>query len=360
MRAVFVLALLVCAALADFDFTWADGNLSDAAYTFEYRWGHCEKKTSPTVTGGYFHLPEKLFIWRSTSCDFDKADKDEKEDSNALVGAAYLFGSTFYPLAIVAYGTGKKAVDLKDKEFIEELCKGSMYEPFQNGALAIAAVSVGEYYPNGTFVDGTMLDFKYDCTPEEYKQGKGYMKAMSCSLIYNGKTTVTISYVASKIAGILKYGMTPVSPLSLDMIIEVQNFELTDKANHIGLTLGLIGPSGLGGKSENKNAWVITKKKEQVYAALSDFAMIRNTRTQIKYTIGSGSNPLTQNNNGLLKVAMGDNADYQAVTVEFPDGESSFIYDPALGANSIVYEAGASTVALSLLVLLACALLFLF
>jgi len=358
MRYLIALALCVSVALADASdlLRMSDENLTDASDTFRWRWCHSEKKTTPTVTGGFFHLPEKLFIWRSSSVDYDSAKDSKKKDADALVGAGFLSSLAFAPTAIVAYGVGKNAVDLKDKEFIEKLCQGEMYEPFRGGAVAFTVYSLEEVYPNGTTVDDTLTVLRSaTCEPEEIK--RNYAKGMTCTMVFP-RAQVTMTYVASKIAGILSYGVTPVSPLSLGLIIEVNHFVLTNPENHVRLNMGLITSSGAAG-IEGK-AKIIKKEGEQVYAAISEFAVINGARTAVPTSIRSGPNPLGTNENGLLSVALGSNLDYHVATVDFPAGIKSFVYDPAAGANSVVYEAGASTVALSLFVAIVCALLFLF
>jgi len=186
------------------------------------------------------------------------------------------------------------------------------------------------------------------------------LNGITCTYSPSGnKADVTITYVTSTKAGIMKYGYTPVSPRSLEMIIEVADFDLSSKKNHIRLSLGLLTASGAGSVEGNANI-VHREGEDDLYAAASAYAVIDGKRKSVDVTVKSGADGLDSTSKLILNAALGGNIDAQIAYVDFPAGEDSFVYDPACGAGKDVYKAGASSVALSVLVALVCALLYLF
>jgi len=368
---VFV-ALLVAVAFADSDISIkfeTDVNLTDAAENFFFRYQYAKMIETPTITSLILQLPKAVYVWSSSSVNVEKASKEKIADANAMFAVAVPSGISTFPFTILGYAEGKTAVSLELDDLFKNMIGSGFSSTFNGGIIGMAALSLEEYTPKGDYVDGTFISLKSKsisdaCTPEKVKEKSG-VKGMTCSQKVNGKKTKIITtYLTSEKAGILKYGKTPVSPRSIEMIIEVQDFELTNKNNHVRLNLGFITASG-DGKIDG-NVKYIKNDGEKVYVAASGYAVVGDDeRVEVGVKVESKASTETStadftNFNAFAKAAFGGNVDLNIAHIDFPAGESSFIYDPAAGSGSVVYEAGASTIALSALAVLFCVLLFLF
>jgi len=364
MRAVVVLALIAAVVLADseisFDFVSGE-NLTDAKADFKFRYQNAMMIPIPS---DYIPipLPTSIFLWTSVSVDASAADSKALANADALAGIAFPPNKGFFPVGIVGYGTGKAAAEAKFtdyKSMMNFIVKGEFKGDFDAGVVAMAGLYLQEFTSKGDAAGSPVFLTVADesCKPEAIKEDE--IKGMTCTMTPKGTDAkITVTYVTSEKAGILKYGYTPVSPRSMEMIIKVDGFKLSDKKNHIRLVLGLLTASGKG--EVEGNAKVIkNENKDDVYVAASEYAVIDDKRVQVDLSIKSGHEELGSVE-AMLSATLGGSLDTQLVNVDFPAGEESFIYDPAAGSGSNVYLAGASTAALSLLAALVCAFLFLF
>ena len=361
MRAFVVLAVIAAVVLADseisFDFVSGE-NLTDAKANFKYRF----QKTMmiPNPLPDVVPIPSDVFLWTSVSVDANAADSKAVADADAIAGIAFPPNKGFFPVGVVGFGTGKAAVDVNVKDFSsirKFIFEGGLKANFDAGVVAMAALTIQEFTPKGESVGTPILLSDNSCDPEAIKAED--INGMTCTMTLKGTDAkVTITYVTSEKAGILKYGNAPVSPRSMEMIIKVDGFTLYDKNNHIRLVLGLLTASGKG--EVEGNAKVIKNENtDDVYVAASEYAVIDDKRVEVDVNVKSGFSDLGSVE-AVLQATIGGSIDTQLVNVDFPAGEESFIYDPAAGAGSNVYLAGASTAALSLLVALVCAFLLLF
>jgi len=183
----------------------------------------------------------------------------------------------------------------------------------------------------------------------------GYSKKYSPS---GNSAEVTVTYVTSRRAGIIEYGQAPVSPRSVEMIIEVSNFHLNHDKDHICLDIGLFTPSGAG-RREGNSTVVRKDGMDDVYVAVSEFAVVGDKRENVKVAIDTNSTLLEIAVKDYLNAALNSTIGIEVARVHFPAGVKSFIYDPSVGSGKNIYAAGASTTALSLLLALISVVAFL-
>jgi len=363
MRAFLVFAALVLAAFAleseEFDFQ-ADVNLTNADADFKFRYS---KAFTPDF--GF----AKFLLWSSGSVDVNVANSTAKSTADVMLGIGVQPTVATLPFTILAYGSGEGALGVDITSFARNLVpqvgKGTLDGNFQGGVIAMAALGMQEYTPDGKPVGDyfpfTLNIAKPVCGGDDLDGDDGNLTGSVCSWKPNllKSLKITSTYVTSKKAGILKYADTPVSPRSYEMIIEVEDFDLSDKENHVRMDIGLLTASAAGKLEGNANV-VHREGKEDLYVAVSGRAVVDGESTEVDVSIKSGATGLSGFAEAALSVALGGNIDAQIAHVDFPAGAKNFVYDPAVGAGRDVYEAGASSVALSLLVALVCVLLYLF
>jgi len=364
--------LIAVAAFAESEakFQLIEGeNLTNAAIDFNYRWQYSEvlniSLTIPMVS-----LPKKAFVWTSGSVDAHAANASAMANANGLASIALPPTDTLIPMAALGYGTGEASVKIDLSNLLEKELSGQGVAVLKGGMVGIAAISLQEMKPDGTAANKRKL-MKGACDAQEIKDGS--VTGMTCTM-YQDEMKITITYVSSTEAGVLNYANTPVSPRSVDMIIEVDGFPLTDDNNHARLDFALV--TGNGMMSVEGNASVIVKNNERVYAALSSHCIVNNKIEAVTVTINASGDisAVDAFSQLILDYVIDGNLTGNIAHVDFPAGVRSFVYDPAAGAGTVVYDAepkeqpvvpptptgASSTVALSLLAALVCALLFLF
>jgi hypothetical protein len=331
---------------------------ADADFKFRY---------STTLTPDFGFA--KFLLWSSGSVDAHAANSTAKSSADIMLGIGVQPTAVTLPFTILAYGSGEAALNVDVTSFAKNLIpqagKGSLDGNFQGGVIAMAALGMQEYTPDnkpvGDYIPFVLNPLKAICEGEDLNGDDGNITGSVCSWKPNllKSMKITSTYVTSKKAGILKYANTPVSPRSYEMIIEVENFDLSDDKNHVRMDVGLLTASAAGKLEGNANV-VHREGKEDLYVAVSGHAVVEGENADVDVSIKSGATGLSGFAEAALSVALGGNIDAQIAHVDFPAGAKNFVYDPAVGAGRDVYEAGASSVALSLLVALVCALLYLF
>ena len=348
MRAFIALALIAAVAFADgsLDFSFVSGkNLTDAEGNFKFRYTDTYALTGVPAMG-----------WISASIDADHADEKTKAKADVIFGCGSLPTRLIPPVALAAYASGKAAVELKLSQIASGLVTGSLDAKLQAGAVAISVPYIQEVNENGEVVDGYPV--AYPCTTN--KKTEGDVTYITCSGTHAMGPELTVTYVTSKTSGILKYGQTPVSPRSFEMIVEGKNFQLKSDKNHLRAKVALITASGKG--NVKGEAQVRKVDGTEVYAAASSYVVIDGERVKVDVSVKSETydKPTSEFSGKLLEAAFGGDFDARIASVDFPAGKTNFVYDPAVGAGSNVYKAGASTAVMSFFVVLVCALLALF
>ena len=347
MRAFIALALLAAVAFADgsLEMSFVAGkNLTNVEGDFKFRYSKTVALPGVPVMG-----------WVSTSVDADVADEKAKAKADVILGVGVLSP----PAAMAAYASGNGAIELDLGNIASGIVAGSLDAKFQASAVAVSVPFIEEVDKDGNVVKSYAVVFS--CIPGSKKE-EGEVTYVSCSGKQLGSLSgpeFTVTYVTSKVGGILKYGQTPVSPRSFEMIVEGKNFKLQSEENHLRAKVALITASG---KGNVKGAAQVRKVDgTEVYAAASSYVVVDGERVKVDVSVKSETfNPPAEISGKLLEAAFGGEFDARIASVDFPAGKTNFIYDPAVGAGSNVYKAGASTAVMSFFVVLVCALLALF
>jgi len=353
-------AVLVISAAADeITLSFEKGeNLTDASVNFAYR----------NATSKIFDVPlvDKVLGWVSLSADAFANPSEIKASADAMIGIGIPPTAITVPFGILAYANGTASVKVDLKSFLQSLISTTpeLDAKFKGGVIAMAAISLQECDDMGKAISNIVplnAPNADACSPKELHGDGENLDAITCTYSPSGNSgTVTITYITSKIAGILGYGYTPVSPRSLEMIIEVKNFHFSDKkSGHVRLNLGFLTASGEGSIDGNSDV-VRRSGHDDLYISASQYAIVDNKRKEVKVNISSGSTGFTGIAELILNAALGGKMNAQIAHVDFPVGVDSFIYDPAVGVGSQVYQAGASTTVLSVLVVLVSIFVYLF
>jgi len=362
MRALFILAAVAALALAGGEVEVKlslDGNLNltDADEHFSFRYVDTTSLTALGVLG---------FSSASVKAD---VDDDAKASADAMIGFGMLpISSLLCPFGVLAYGSGKAAVDFDWKDM--NWMKPSFAGKLKGGIVAMAAYGMQEVDEDGKDV-GDFIKFNSPvvpldrrCYPSKISGDDDNLIGLSCRYKPLGEGVgVTATLVSSKVAGIMEYGHTPVSPRSYEMIIAIDDFDFKDKKkNHVRMYFGLYTLSGEG---EIEGESYVGKNEEggdDLYLAMSRYAVVEGDRTKVEVNIRSGSadGKISADVNTAISAVLGAKFDMRIATVDLPVGAKNFIYDPAMGVGENVYDAGASTIALSALAALICALVALF
>jgi len=363
MRSALIIAAIACVALADLSLEFlADANLTDASANFAFRYSLATVKTINLIL-----VKPKFMVWSSASVQAS-ASSTEKAKGDGMVGCGILPSARIPPMTLFAYGNGAAAVDVDADSMLSKVFidKASLEAEFQGSAVAVAALDLREVDKDGKTV-GDIIPIRPSilCEGEEISGDEGNVTGLTCNFKAKKDVEITVTYVTSKKAGILGYGNTPVSPRSVEMIIEVKNFPLKDDANHVRLDLGFLAVTA--GIDLNASATEVIRRegKEDIYIAASERAVVGDNLAKVNVTIEAKAGDVDVDDilKAVLKVALGASFDARIAHVDFPAGAKSFIYDPALGAGTAVYDAcadSATTAALSLLIALICALVYLF
>jgi hypothetical protein len=357
MRTFFVVAAIAALAFAasgDVNLAFEGGvNLTNAEADFSFRYTSAGYIDSLNILG-----------WSSVSIDASAADASAKANADIMLGGGVLPSGLNVPFAVLAYAKGEAAIQVDAKGFLDGIFGGSLNANFKGGVIGMAAIGMQEVDPDnkpvGDYVPLKLPLLNPVCDDHSINGDGDNLKGVYCTFSpYGNSADVTVTYVTSKKAGVLEYGETPVSPRSYEMIIEVKKFPLSNEKNHVRMDIGLLTASGAG--DVDGSARVINHAGEKVYVAASTHAVVNGKRTDVDVKVESGSaEEIGTSAEVALKVALGGNIDAQIARVHFPAGATAFVYDPAMGAGCNVYDAGASTVALSLLVALLCVLVYMF
>jgi len=349
MRTLLVLAAVAALAFASNSLAYKKkSNLTDAKDDFPYRNTEIQVLTE---------LTHSSLLWTSKTADA----ADPNPTSSYFVGL--LPNNVLPPVGFLYHGKSgeNQFFDItRTAEYI--FARESPYPKFNGTAVAMIAIGMRECDPNNKPVNNyVFLNAPGTSSPkvnQNYGDGTNLF-AYSKKYSPSGNTAeVNISYVTSRYAGVIEYGNAPVSPRSVEMIIEVNNFHLNHDKDHICMDIGLITPSGAG-RREGNSTVVRKDGMDDVYAAVSEFAIVGDKRENVKVVIDANSSLIEIAIKDYLNAALNSTIGIDVARVHFPAGVKSFIYDPALGSGKNIYPAGASTTALSLLLALISVLAYL-
>jgi len=363
MRAFLLLAAIAAIAFAGVDVKLnfdAKANLTNAEADFAVRINNVAaiafnvQKYVPIIP-----ISVNVLAWSSANVTAS-ANETAKASATVMVGLGVLPSTLNLPFAILAYGSGAAAVGVNPGDFLTDLIGGKVGAAFNGGLLAMSAISIQELTAENKEVDGKkpVLFTADKCDASKINTETDDVFGYACSFT-KLDAQVTVTYITAKKAGILEYGRTPVSPRSLEMVIEVKNYKYADEKNHLRMLFGLLTASGAGSVEGEAN-FVHREGKEDLYAAVSKYAVVSGKRKEVKVEIQSSGLDEGTLDQYLLKIALGAKFDARVAHIDFPAGATDIVYDPAVGSGKDIYQAGASAVALSFLVALISVLVLLF
>lgn len=338
MRTLAVLALAAVAAMAaEVDYSFA-GNLSNADADFKFRFTEVYKF-------------DEALGWVAGSVDAKTADKQAQANANMVAGVATTYLGA--PVIISFYVKGQAELSLMEMAAIAEKVqqRQSIGAGYQYGMMGLAILEVQEVDGNGIAIKNHSLiskDWK-SLTSHcgEYQQGKVY----AYSTETKDGNDLKVSFTTANVAGVLKYANAPVSPSSLEVILENKGLKLSDKNNRFRVKVALF--SYTRSKSFSGGAMLCQAADgEQVYAAVSGKVEVDGqvVEASIKFDENGQIDPSLDFSN-----LFGSNYAMTMAYVDFPKGEENFIYDPSVGVGRVVYDGSATTAVLSFVALLFCA-----
>jgi len=276
-------------------------------------------------------------------------------------GYAMAMVGGYPPMTFGTYVSGQSTFD--SKYFVKAIASGISGEG-SAGFIGFAVPGVMEVDPEGKIVGGISFAQVWDVlskvegTPESVKVYKSTIPGES-------KASITEYVVLSESAGYLKIGKTPVSPNTLENIIEINNYTYADPKNHLELVFVSIAVLGEGKASETQITATELAEGLSTYVALkaevtadgksvaAEATFTKEDELQDGYKFISMVKTLIAN-----AFAARGTASFDYRRIPFPAGAKNIIFDPAIGAGKNIYNSASSVVLSVLAVLLAVFLLF--
>lgn len=353
---VALLAVSCIAAEAEFELM-AKANLTGAKDFFKLRTSAVSAVSVPLVGG--------ILGWASASVDGSILNASLSTDVIAAihVTGVEVLGIRVPPLTVGTYVAGAANFDFTS--FATTLVTGQLAGNLALGVVGFSVPGLIEVDSEGKFVAGVSFADNWG----DFTQVSGTPKGLSIfktTLKDTSKATITEYTAASEIAGYLKFGKTPVTPNSLEVIYEINDYKYTKPGNHLELIMLSAVVSGEGKGTVNASVAVNEIANGlSTYAAFRAEATVDGKQNKVEASIVADTDL-----NGLVKVADAlKNIISKAFTargtvsfdyrrIPFPAGAKNIIYDPAIGAGKNVYNSASSVVLSVLAVLLAVFLLF--
>jgi hypothetical protein len=362
MRSFLVALLAVSCFAAETEFElMAKANLTGAKDFFKFRASALATVNVPMVGG--------ILGWGSVAAGGSILNASVSAD---IIAAVHVTGTKIGvdplsvrvpPLTVGTYVAGSATFDFLT--FASTLVNGQLDAGLALGVVGFAVPGVIEVDSDGKFVSG--IAFSEDWGEISKVSGTpAGLSVFKTTLKDTSKATVTEYTAASEVAGYLKFGKTPVTPNSLEVIYEINNYKYDKPGNHLELVLLSAVVTAEGKGTVNASAAV-----NELANGLSTYAGFRAEATvdgkQDKVTVSIAAEA---DLNDLVKVAETLKAKLSAAfkargvvsfdyrKVPFPAGAKNIIYDPAIGAGKNVYNSASSVVLSVLAVLLAVFLLF--
>jgi len=180
-----------------------------------------------------------------------------------------------------------------------------------------------------------------------------------------------VTAIASRVAGVVKYGYTPVSPMSLSYVVEIDNHMYLDPNYHLGLVTMEAVQQHQGSFSKNSTYRYEQDKPETRYnyGSLPQYAVADDKLVYCDIDQGKPYYRVTVDKDALNLVnyfLFEDNIITNFATVHFPPNAKRIVYNFAVGDGVVVHDcvspnivpfSGASTLVLSAFALLVALLL---
>jgi len=271
-------------------------------------------------------------------------------------------------IPIITLGTYVSGKANFDSQFFYNAIAGHASAEASVGIIGFAMPGIIEVTPDNKFVNGINFGTEWTSLSKVENTPKGL--TIFESSIKNCEDAEVNEYViASEVAGRLKFGKTPVSPNTLEVILEVKDYKYADPKNHLELIFASAVVTADGkGEVDGDIVYNNITKDFATYVALRSEASVgkngASAKVEVKAVTENDLNEKYRINDMIkgaveaaFKVRGKVQFDYRRIS--FPAGASRIVYDPAIGAGKNIYKSSAASLVLSVFaVLLAVFLLF--
>jgi len=207
------------------------------------------------------------------------------------------------------------------------------------GFIGSTFISLDEVTANGSLIQSIALQsLGFSITDQNLLTGLRYVTFTGATLLHLG-FQVTVSYIATNQVGVLNVGAVAVlTPLSIESVINITNFPYVSKANSVRLNIG-IGSQALTlqldgtfthfvGGSGTSATYVTVNNQVLVNGVVKPASVSRFIDVAQMTDFGNGDIA------GQITAKYAAAASFKIVSVTFPPGAASIVFDPAVGAGS--------------------------
>jgi hypothetical protein len=236
-----------------------------------------------------------------------------------------------------------------------------------DGFIGSTFISIDELFPNGTVAYTVPLGgLAWAIVDQSVTGDVKYITLEGKDLIFYPGVTVRISYIVANRVGLLNVGpVSVVTPKSIESVVNITNFPYKNAGDSLRLNLGVATQAAtvlvtgqythLTGGSGNGATYFSLNKQAVVGGQVQPVS--------ISAFVTATSSAQIQNGNivGQVTAKYGAAANFQLVSVTFPAGATTILYDPSTGAGApppaITGSANSFAVPLALLFLMVILLL---
>jgi hypothetical protein len=362
MRSFVVFALaVVCVFAADSEFSFEGNFTSKNLEQFKFRASGVAVVASPIQ-----QLPISGLGWTSAAVEGSILNHSAGVTAD-VISALHIPGGDlavikFPPMTFGTYISGQAKFD---PIYFFKAITGQTTAEASAGLIGFMIPGVMEVDSEGKIVGGISFAQAWNVLSKVDGTAEG-VEIYKSSIVSTEKATVTEYVAASQVAGYLKYGKTPVSPNSLEVMLEINDYKYQDPKNHLELVFASAVVTAEGkGKVEAEIAYNEIAEGFSTYVAVNSKATVDGKSASVKASVVADAD--LQDAYKILDdirskitaaFAIRGNVDISYRKIPFPAGAKNIIFDPAIGAGKNVYNSASSVVLSVLAVLLAVFLLF--
>jgi len=358
---VFALVAVACALAADSEFTFNGNFTSKNLEEFKFRVSGAALVASPIP-----QLPLSGLGWTSVAAQGSVLNHSAGVSAD-VIAALHIPGGDlvllkYPPMTFGTYVSGKASFD---PTYFFRAIMGQATAEASLGLIGFMIPGVMEVDPEGKVVGGISFAQPWSALTKVTGTDEG-LEVYRSAMVDTNKATITEYVALSEIAGYLKFGKTPVSPNSLEVILEINNYTYTNTKNHLELVFASAVVTAQGkGKVEASISVNEITEDFSTYVAVNTKATVDGKSASVEASIATEADlqdayKIAEGIRDKIAAAFSirGSVDIGYSKIRFPAGAKNIIFDPAIGAGKNVYNS-ASTVVLSVLaVLLAVFLLF--
>jgi len=346
--ALFLVAVACLAAETKFNFK-AGVNFTDL--------DDFKARAITTITTG------NVFLWTSSAVSGSVLNKSVDFD---VVAAGFVSNNplgVYLPFAFGAYAAGSATFNV---DIQKALIEGNGMGQAAAGAIGFTFPGVVEFDKDHKPVAKMAFTSSWTLVTPVNVDNKE-VQVFETSFVDQSKGKAKIYLVSSKVPGFIQFANTPVSPNTLEVIFELDDYKYQNSGNHLELIVATATINATGEGNFTGNA-TYRKSGDDIlsYVALRGEATIDNRQAEVTISgVSSVDVPLAIDNvakNYIInafKASANANVDvaFDYKLVSFPANAKKIVYDPAIGSGVNVYSAphtpdAASHIVISVLALI--------